>query len=98
MQPKALMHGHRCIWLPIVVSVNPKIHLKTINLNDDNPPTQFHFLPLKCVSYVNAGEVDVANVLIENGADLNAKDFHGKTPLFLAVYNCSNILSTICFD
>lgn len=38
----------------------------------------------------STGKVEVAKVLIENCADLNAKDFHGKTPLFLAVYNRGN--------
>jgi ankyrin repeat protein len=31
--------------------------------------------------------VDTARILIDNGADVNAKNCHGKTPLFYAIIN-----------
>lgn len=77
MLPKVLINGHHFTLLLVTVIYIASLHQK------------FEMF-IKNFS-TNTGKKEVVELLIKSGADLNAKDFHGKTPLFLAVYNSNSL-------
>ncbi|MFQ5965922.1 MAG: ankyrin repeat domain-containing protein [Candidatus Scalinduaceae bacterium] len=54
------------------------------------------FTPLHWAAYI--GHMDIAEVLIENGADVNAKSANGSTPLHVAATNGHTKMVTLLSD
>ena len=76
---KELLKDGICLWTAAnagnIDNVNKIISTGMVDVNvvDDDKSAL-------CIATIN-GHKDIVNLLIEQGADLNKKDFHGKTPL-----------------
>jgi hypothetical protein len=68
---------HFCADKGLTTSVKRLLSIRNINVNvkDD----EYGETPLHCAAY--NGHVEIARLLLQNGAEVNAKDNHGHTPL-----------------
>ena len=80
--PKTRMDGLRCMPLPITVIVENSTTKTHLTLS-------FEFTP-------KTGKVDNARVLIELGANVNAKNNNKETPLNRAAVNGNQVI--FCFE
>jgi ankyrin repeat protein len=74
---------HHCAENGFTTSVKRLLSIRNINVNvkDD----EYGATPLHCAAY--NGHVEIARLLVQNGADVNAKNNDGSTPLYWAAEN-----------
>jgi len=75
---------HHCARKGLTSSVKRLLSIRNINVNvkdDVNRCTPLHWAASK-------GHIEIARLLLESGAGVNARDNNGNTPLHLAAFYC----------
>ncbi len=75
-------HNHFCFPYHLILDDNPNLAAATLATADVIAQNKDRKTPLHLTS--EQGQVDIAHMLIEHGADLTAQTYGGETPLHLA--------------
>jgi ankyrin repeat protein len=74
---------HHCAEKGLTTSVKRLLSIRNINVNvknDERGSTPLHYAALH-------GHIEIARLLLQNGADVNVKSDRGRTPLYCAAWN-----------
>jgi hypothetical protein len=80
LRRRGMTQLHHCAENGLTSSVKRLLSIRNINVNvkdDWNGWTPLHWAALK-------GHIEIARLLLQNGAEVNAKDYDGRTPLHFA--------------